>query len=202
MPVDGQQIMKKLQDNQHYIVKLPNNGQLKIQKATNDSYLVIYESWNHVKYLQVSNAEGYVIAFGGILFIPTIQENNCINNARQYLSCLAHNSLWTNGTDVLNNEGITSTTRNKDLKADIPCIELEKTKCNSPTPTEEQPMQHTSSWRTVIANGLLLQQAATNDISENQYQEHQLQSRRRQYLYRQSLVVLNQIVAVVDEAQD
>jgi hypothetical protein len=178
------QELRELQHNQYQTVSLSDDAQLKVVKLNNDSgaYLVVYESWNSVKYLQVSNAAGYVVALDGVLFLPVIEQDHA--SERHYLSCCAYSSLWTNGTDISNNDGDIFMKRIEDLITDINCIKLES-ECG-----DAGEVAQSSSWRAVI--GSSLQQVTVN---EHQYQQQQLRARRCKYLYSDSLAVLNQVVA-------
>lgn len=186
-PRETCQSVQKLQGNQFHTVTLPDDAKLTISKMGIDSgtYLVIHETWNTVRYyLEVSNAAGYVVALNGVLFVPTLDRDH--PSDRHYLSCCAQNSLWTNGTEILNNDGVIFVKRidHNGLKPeeDTHCIKLES-KCE-----EMKEIAQPSSWRTII--GKELQSCVRQD--ENQYQQSQIRLLRREYLKRETLSVLNE----------
>jgi hypothetical protein len=168
-------------ERSHSRLQLTNDMHLNIWKIKEGVYLIAHETWENVKYLQVSNVDGYAVAFGGVFLVPSIQQLQ--TDGHHLLSSLVHNSLWTNGKEVLNNVGTLSMTRNEDLNVDVPSIELDATYSHIDEPAPS------SSWRLCIERAL--QQTTVN---RDEYAEQELRVKRREYLLRRSLEVLNEVV--------
>ena len=165
----------------HSKIQLTNESTLSIWKRSNGVYLVALETWDDIKYLQVSNVDGFVIAFGGLLLVPSLKQVRV--DSRTMVMSLAHNSLWTNGKDTLNNTGVFSMMRHDDLNADIPSIELDD---DGSLQDDVAPL---NSWRRSIERVLLTTMADKRELNE----EQGLRTKRREYLFRKSLQVLNDV---------
>jgi hypothetical protein len=167
-------------ERSHAKIQITNNSTLSIWKKWQGVYLIALETWDDIKYLQVSNVDGYVVAFDGILLVPSLKQVQVED--RTMLMSLVHNSLWTNGKDILKNDGAFSMTRHDDVSADVPSIKLVDAGrlLDDVTPI--------SSWRLYIERVLL-----TTMADKMEYEEQGLRSKRRQYLLRKSLEVLHEI---------
>lgn len=163
----------------HSRLQLTQDTSVSVWKKDNRSFLISYETWDAVKYLQVSNVDGYVAACGGFLFIPSILQTS--GRERHLLTFLVYNSLWTNGRDVLNNAGASSVERYDALDADVPSIEL-----NSTSPIDG--VSPWPAWRARIEK--VLHQSAVDSIDE--YEECKLRIKRREYILRRSLEIVNE----------
>lgn len=162
-------------------LQVAHDASLSIWRKDCGVYLIAYESWDDVIYLQVFNADGYVVTCGGLLLVPSIVHST--NDERHLLTSLVYNSLWTNGKDVLNNVGYSSMKRYDPFNAEIPSIELDR---------ESRLLDDVSSksgWRARIEKVLL-----RNTMGGIEgYEESQLRVKRREYLLRRSLEILNEM---------
>lgn len=165
----------------HAKIQLANDSTLSIWKRRQGVYLIAFETWDNIKYLQISNVEGHVVAFGGLLLLPSLTHVRV--DSRTMLMSLAHNSLWTNGEDTLHNIGVVAMTRHDDLNADVPSIELDG---DSWFWDEVAPL---SSWRACIERVLLTTMADKRELNE----EQGLRTKRCEYLFRESLKVLHEM---------
>ncbi|KAI2509828.1 hypothetical protein MHU86_4539 [Fragilaria crotonensis] len=168
----------------HSRLQVTQDASLSIWRKDVGVYLIAYESWNHVIYLQVSNADGYFVTCGGLLLVPTMVHSS--NDQRYMLASIVYNSLWTNGKVVLNNVGSSTVQRYNPLNAYIPSIELVVKSRLMDDPASQ------SGWRARIENAVL--RNAMGGIEG--YEESQLRVKRREYLLRRSLEILNECVDV------
>jgi hypothetical protein len=168
----------------HSRLQVTLQSSLSVWRKEGGVYLIAFESWDNVNYLQVSNVEGYVVACGGFLLLPSMWHSS--KSVRHLLKSLIYSSLWTNGKDVLNNVGSSSVIRYDPINAYIPSIELDR-ESRSLDDIASQ-----SGWRGRIEKALL--QNAMRDIEE--YEESQLRVKRREYLLRRSIAILNECVDV------
>mmetsp|Transcript_25752 Transcript_25752/g.38880 ORF Transcript_25752/g.38880 Transcript_25752/m.38880 type:complete len:254 (-) Transcript_25752:3844-4605(-) len=166
----------------HSSIFLSSTTNLKIFQRNKGVYLVIYESWETVKYLQISNSSGYTIVMNGALFFPNINQDTA-RSPELLLTSLASNSLWTNGNQVLNNTGSLSSVNDNDTGENLPCVDL-SLECNSAVGSRII----NAAWRQNIEKFL---KRCMIDIQEIQAQE--LRFQRREFLMKKSVAVLNNL---------
>mmetsp|Transcript_25287 Transcript_25287/g.38351 ORF Transcript_25287/g.38351 Transcript_25287/m.38351 type:complete len:257 (+) Transcript_25287:126-896(+) len=166
----------------HSFLHTTSATRLKILKKSQGVFLVIYESWETVNYLQISNSSGYGFTMNGALFFPN-GVNDSERNAELFLKALARNSLWTNGQQVLNNTGRWSTVRETDIGEDISWVAL-SVKCSSDLPSRVE----NSNWRQIIEGSL-----KRHIIDFEKIKTEEMRLNRREYLMEKSIAVINKL---------
>lgn len=161
---------------------LDEDTSLKVVKGDGEGvYLVVLEGWNDVKYLQVSNAQGYVLILNGAFFVPTKHQS-----AQQHgdVSARALHCLWTDGSQILcNYVSKGSTIRHGDLRRNIPSVELQTN-----GEIQHSSKSSSSSWKQCIERSL----ERTCSL-QSLYKEQILRCKRRRYILDRSIEVLDEL---------
>ena len=169
--------------------------ELHVFQREDNSYLVAREFSDTVDYLAVSNVYGYTFATGGVWFFPRLnkRKHTLLDLERTFLS-LASNALWTDGKQVLNNHGTWSMECIDDLGATMSKIILSPSLVVVPN----LPGQSCGSWRKTIEGALAEQSGAELD----RFHQELLRTKRREYLLRKSLAVLQTLSETAEPIEE
>jgi hypothetical protein len=172
------------------VIFLSDSNSLEIWKISSGTYLLSFTSWDHVKYLEVSDVEGFLYIYDGLLAIPTIKSDwkenlDVTNDDERILRHVAQHCLWTDGIEIrCGSSKVSTEVYYNDLHEVISSISLHASPC-----WEEPHPSCSNSWRACIEN--VLQHTVVDEIKK--YQDLELQTKRRRYLLQRSLEVLDEM---------
>jgi hypothetical protein len=177
-------------------IELLNTSSIEIWKISSETYLLSFVSWERVKYLKVSNVEGFLSINGGLLIVPslsstlggTLDASFGIDNASM-LRQVANQCLWTDGIEIRYiGSHNSSEVWYDELHEAIPSISF-----NGSLSLEEAHPPCSDNWRTCIERTLQHSVQGQTKILH----EQELQAKRRSYIFQRSLDVLDELL--IDE---